>query len=498
MLNDIAFNQDFTCFLVSTTTEHKIYNCDPFGVFHSLQNKDPQNGPTSFLRMLFSTSLIIRVPHEADEKGSRRLEILNLKQNLRICELTFPLKVLDLKLNRKRLVVFTELGQIYIYDLSCIRLLKMLEMQSLAGLQGELSVANVTADLSSDDSSYLVIPLLMVTEHTDLFNEDDGAAASGTTAKDQTSLDQFIQYTPKMKDSAIAKKQKITYKDLQQDSDGWVLVYDTILLKPKLIYKAHDSMLAKIAISNSSDKIATASHKGTLIRVCQLEETTEENTTELKLTLLISLRRGLNSTLIDSLAFSLDLAYLACASEGRSVHLFALGQRAAIEGDDSDAESTHSTDHEHGLQSEAESRGALSSLEDLNENLANLLILKPHEEPAQAKKEKKSYLGSWKTSSKLLSNSYTKLIMKRLPYKNYIEDLVWEKPRRSFAYVKLPAGHLAHVPHRSVEIGFPSSGLMLLASYSLGCLYQYELREPAEGERQQCKLMRQDRFYEEQ
>ena len=35
IINNLTFNQDYSCVSVSTTKYHKIFNCDPFGEFYS-------------------------------------------------------------------------------------------------------------------------------------------------------------------------------------------------------------------------------------------------------------------------------------------------------------------------------------------------------------------------------------------------------------------------------------------------------------------------------
>ena len=93
--------------------------------------------------MLFCTSLIVLVG-AADEPHSspRKLQIMNTKVRLEltlnsqkltfeqrqsmICELLFPSSILAVKLNRKSLVIILE-TEIYIYDISNMRLLHVIE-----------------------------------------------------------------------------------------------------------------------------------------------------------------------------------------------------------------------------------------------------------------------------------------------------------------------------------------------------------------------------------
>jgi autophagy-related protein 18 len=97
--------------------------------------------------MLFSTSLVALVgAGDRPSTSTRRLQIVNTKvyqlafsrlhalwlthnppqRQSNICELTFPTSILAVKLNRRRLVVILE-EQIYIYDISNMKLLNTIE-----------------------------------------------------------------------------------------------------------------------------------------------------------------------------------------------------------------------------------------------------------------------------------------------------------------------------------------------------------------------------------
>lgn len=427
MIHEVSFNQDSTCLLVLAQSGHRIYNCDPFGEFYAASGKE--QAPTAHVRMLFSTSLVIIVPKGAAD-GDRVLKVFNLKQSLKICELSFPLGIADVMLNRKRLIVFLEVGQIYIYDLGMVNLVKVLEAKPFSGAP--------VADLSSDDRSYLVVPLAAIA------NPDEWFAGR--------SVAEFVQFTHKSRHMEL----KVAAK-LQKELPGWVLVYDAVELEPRLVYQAHESAIAKIAVSLRCDAVATALAKGTILRVCRLGEAEGR----LHITHISSLRRGHHPLHVSALRLNSDASMLGCASESHTVHLFNLAAGGEVEEESSD-------------------EAARLSLEDLNENLANLLLLSQPLDPLYFS------LGTLKKGRRLLSNAYTKQLMDRLPYRDYFDNLIWEPPRRSFAYVKLPesAGN--------VEIGFSNTGLVLLASRTSGTFYMYRL--PKGASREECTLVAQSTF----
>lgn len=494
MITDLSLNQDFTCILVSTNYDHKIFNCDPFGEFYVLSTNENDKCATAMVRMLFSTSLMIVVPQGDRFIDGRVLRVFNLKKLMKICELTFPLRIIDVTLNRKRLIVFLEMGQIYIHDLSSIRLIKVLEVKSYVSAD-ENAFPRVVADLSSDDNSYLVLPVLILTELSDLLNADglDPGMPTGENGliRPAALLDPYIEFTHKNRESVLLKKSPITLSDLQTDSKGWVLVYDAINLKPAVIYKAHDSAIANLAISSEGSLVATASVKGTIVRVSHLQKASE-TAQKFQISKITNLRRGHNPASIIALRFNQDLTILGCGSENRTVHLFSL--KASLEGKLKSGPAGSSGDSDEDLSAD-EAHSRLSSLEDLNDNLANLLVLKqPEEDKAEPKEDSGYYYSALRSSVKLLRNPYTKLLMKRLPYGDYLDNLIWEKPRRSFAFVKLPAGNVPRNSHRRVEIGFHSSGQLLLASYDTGMLYTYQIPEDGELKREECKLVLQERL----
>ncbi|KAG2732028.1 hypothetical protein G9P44_004445 [Scheffersomyces stipitis] len=586
-INDLTFNQDYSCISISTSNYHRIFNCEPFGQFYSsshgnikktLSNSIETNTvnanvdnntrnsraslgdntisldgapeetkcPTAYLKMLFSTSLTIIVPQSQNKLGNRLLKIYNLKQNLKICELSFPSNIINIKLNRKRLLVFLEIGHIYIYDLSCVRLIKILEVNSY--LNETVSTANnltdsgqtarvstnmnnsfhqLIGDLSADDNSFLVLPLSAINDQTDLFNHEHSSASPSRKSSqpstpllkpsDSTiianSLDSLIEYTHK-DTHHLHKKGSITLDDLKKDSNGWVIVYDTIELRPRLIFKAHNSSIGKITVSNDNSKIATASVKGTIIRVFSIDSNSFSSD-KLKISQVTNLRRGHNLARINTLSFNADNSILGCGSESNTIHFFRLNEKAEAtspgNSDEGNTEDYEANDHD----SEVEGESSKSS-EDLNENLANLLVSNPAP-PVDAEenhKQSKSYFSfsNLKSTTKLINNQYTKSIIKKLPYKDYFENLIWEPPRRSFAYIKLPEYTPPHhyggqhftsestSPENRVEIGF-SNSLILLASYQTGIFYHYQLPKPVgstrvgspseEEKREECYLINQ-------
>ncbi|KAL7669271.1 hypothetical protein ACOME3_009935 [Neoechinorhynchus agilis] len=98
---------------------------------------------------------------------------------------------------------------------------------------------------------------------------------------------------------------------------GSLQLFDSLIQKSKGLIKAHNSSLVHIAFDHSGLLVATASHKGTLIRVFNVPNCTQ----------LCELRRGLRRVAnINSMAFDKNGEYLAVCSDLRTVHVFKLPQ----------------------------------------------------------------------------------------------------------------------------------------------------------------------------
>jgi len=78
------------------------------------------------------------------------------------------------------------------------------------------------------------------------------------------------------------------------------------------IINAHESYIAFLTLNNEGNILATASDKGTLIRLFNVYN--QEMITEL--------RRGTKNTTINCLAFDINTEFVACTSEVGTVHIF--------------------------------------------------------------------------------------------------------------------------------------------------------------------------------
>ncbi|ONH66393.1 Autophagy-related protein 18 [Cyberlindnera fabianii] len=288
----LSFNQDFSCLCAGSDTSLRIYNVDPFGECFELGEG------ASVAQMLFSTSLVTVVGAGTGKpsQSTRRLRILNTKKKATICELTFPTAVLSVKLNRKRLVVVL-VDQIYVYDISCMKLLHTIETSP-----NELALC----DLSSSDDSILLYPAPgpSVASPFDTLPPLPNASSNATVTSTSSNIT-----TVSSSGTRDAKKGSET---------GTVVLFDALNIAPLNIIKAHKTELAVMALNSTGTLLATASNKGTIIRVF--------NT--LSGTRVAEFRRGSYSAQIHSLTFDTGSNLLAAASETETIHIFKLDTTA--------------------------------------------------------------------------------------------------------------------------------------------------------------------------
>jgi len=227
------------------------------------------DGARGIVEMLFCTSLIALVgAADQPQSSPRKLQIVNTKRQSMICELLFPSSILAVKLNRKTLVIVLE-AEIYIYDISNMRLLHVIETNP--------NPEAIVALSPSSDNSYLAYP---------------SAVPSPTTAN----LTEPPQATP-----------------TQQSGD--VLLFSTRSLTVANVIQAHKSPISFLSINSTGTLLATASDKGTVIRVWSIPGAEK----------LYQFRRGTREARIYSMNFNLVSTLLAVSSAHDTVHIFKLG-----------------------------------------------------------------------------------------------------------------------------------------------------------------------------
>ncbi|MCJ1246500.1 autophagy protein [Trapelia coarctata] len=189
-----------------------------------------------------------------------------------ICDLTFPTTVLAVRLNRKRLVVILE-DLIYLYEISNMKLLYTIETSP--------NPQAICALSSSSDNCYLAYPLPQKTLPSN-FAPPSHAPPSSTHIPPTT---------------------------------GDVLLFDASKLEAVNVVTAHRSPLSHITLNNTGTLLATASDKGTIIRVFSVPKADK----------LYQFRRGALPASIYCMSFNATSSLLCVSSATETVHIFKLG-----------------------------------------------------------------------------------------------------------------------------------------------------------------------------
>ncbi|XP_020713912.1 WD repeat domain phosphoinositide-interacting protein 2 isoform X3 [Ceratitis capitata] len=200
------------------------------------------------------------------QRSPRKLKVCDFKKQSEICNYSYSNTILSVKLNRQRLVVCLE-ESLYIHNIQDMKVVHTIRDTPCNG-------SGLCALSSSSEHCYLAYP---------------GSITSGE-----------------------------------------VQIFDAINLHAKTMIPAHDSPLAAMAFSPSGTEIATASERGTVIRVFSSLDGSK----------LFELRRGLKRCVsIASLSFSTCSGYLVSSSNTETVHIFRLDRTVAEQ-----AESKQSSD----------------------------------------------------------------------------------------------------------------------------------------------------------
>ncbi|XP_059237100.1 WD repeat domain phosphoinositide-interacting protein 1 [Mustela nigripes] len=181
----------------------------------------------------------------------RQMNVYHFKKGTEICNYSYSSNILSIRLNRQRLLVCLE-EAIYIHNIKDMKLLKTI----------------------------LDIP----------------ANPTGLCALSINHSNSYVAYPGSL-------------------TTGEIVLYDGHSLKTVCTIAAHEGTLAAITFNASGSKLASASEKGTVIRVFSVPDGQK----------LYEFRRGMKRYVtISSLVFSMDSQFLCASSNTETVHIFKL------------------------------------------------------------------------------------------------------------------------------------------------------------------------------
>lgn len=323
-----------------------------------------------------------------------------------ICELLFPSSILAVKLNRKTLVIVLEV-EIYIYDISNMRLLHIIETTPNPEATCALS--------PSADNSYLAYP--------------SPVPSPTTQSPSQASTSQAPP---------------------SSHQSGDVLLFSTRTLTVANVIQAHKSPISFLSINSTGTMLATASDKGTVIRVWSIPGAEK----------LYQFRRGTREARIYSINFNVVSSLLAVSSAHDTVHIFKLGPQKAP--------SSSSSKKNDGLSSPPESIDSREGSVGMDGGYE-----------AFADERKRSGVSlSLRRKSLQMTKSLSHSVGGYLP--NTLTEM-WE-PSRDFAFLRLPTSGARCI----VALSGTLPQVMVISSE--GYFYSYNIDLENGGE---CSLMKQ-------
>ncbi|KAL0084624.1 WD repeat domain phosphoinositide-interacting protein 3-like protein [Phycomyces blakesleeanus] len=278
-----GFNQDFGCFAIGLDKGFRVYNCDP--LIEQARNETGDGG-VALVEMLYRTNYLALVGGGRNPRyPPNKVVIWDSIKGKPVVELEYKSEVKNAKLRRERLTVVLA-NKVFVYHFSIHPQL----LHTFETADNEKGLAAVSA---SQNHAVLVIPgqqrghLKII----DLDSLDFSRPLSSTDDPYRSNLGEPAIITS-VAAATITARQTVNVS----------------------LIPAHSGKLSCIALNHDGSKCATASDKGTLIRVFNTATAT----------LLNELRRGMDRAEIFSIAFNQESTRLCVSSDKGTIHVFNL------------------------------------------------------------------------------------------------------------------------------------------------------------------------------
>jgi autophagy-related protein 18 len=303
-----------------------------------------------------------------------------------ICELLFPSSILAVKMNRKTLVIVLE-AEIYIYDISNMRLQHVIETTP--------NPEAIVALSPSADNSYLAYP---------------------------------SPVPPPAPIAAVSPQAAPAQPSSPSAASGDVLLFSTKSLTVSQIIRAHKAPISALALNSTGTLLATASEKGTVIRVWGVPGAEK----------LYQFRRGTREARIYSLNFNVVSTLLAVSSAHDTVHIFKLGSARGANNNNNNnnnSSSSSSNNNNNNTSSSGREDHATSPSGSVDSREGAGALEGGYDAFVDDKKKKSGGMSSsLRRRSLHLTKNITSSVGGYLP--NTLTEM-WE-PSRDFAFLKLP------------------------------------------------------------
>ncbi|KAJ2220085.1 Phosphatidylinositol 3,5-bisphosphate-binding protein [Coemansia sp. RSA 485] len=299
-----AFNQDYGCFAIGTQTGFRIFNSDPY---KEKMRREFKDGGIGIVAMLYRSNYLAfvgggRNPHFPPNK----VMLWDDASSTIIAELEFRSDVLNVQLQRDRIVV--------VLRNKCIICSLEAKPRHLHAFETSNNDRGAMAISGGNDSGILAFPGRQKghIQIVDLHSCVNLAAVQDTAATSPLPVSGGQGFRPRGRGSFSADS--ATSQTSAPHGSG-AAVHPTNIN----IIAAHATAISALAVSPDGSMVASASEKGTLIRIFDT----------MSGRLLHELRRGVDRADIYSIAFSPDNTRLCVSSDKGTVHIFNLDPKQA-------------------------------------------------------------------------------------------------------------------------------------------------------------------------
>jgi autophagy-related protein 18 len=242
-------------------------------------------------------------------------------------------------------------------------------------------------------------------------------------------------------------------------TSGEVLIYDATKMEAVNVIEAHNSPLSCIALNNDGTLLATASEKGTIIRVFSIPDAQK----------LYQFRRGSIPARIFSMSFNSTSTLLSVSSATETVHIFRLGAPNTSRSNSISSGPTNSMSASH-------QRSSSRTSEDISDDFGSMADVSATER----KPLNPTFASMIRRTSQTVGKSFAATVGGYLP--SAVAE-IWE-PSRDFAWVKIPRSpnSASSGPMRTV-VALSNNGPQIMVVTSEGNYYVFnvDLEKGGEG-----------------
>ncbi|KAF9110137.1 WD repeat domain phosphoinositide-interacting protein 3 [Mortierella sp. AM989] len=276
-----SFNQDYGCFSCGLDSGFRIYNCDPL---KEKMRKEFEDGGICIVEMLFRCNYLALVGGGKNPKyPPNKVIIWDDERNRGVIELEFRSEVKSVKLRRDKFVVVL-INKVIVYSFSMTPT-KLHVFETVDNDRGLVALS------SSDKNAILIFPGRQ-SGHIQIVDLNSVTPTTAVSSSTTPSVNPFSVSTNQPKYPMASTKPTANIS----------------------IIPAHTSPLFCLVTNKDGTKCASASDKGTLIRVFDTGSSK----------LLHEFRRGVDRAEIYSIAFNSDSTRICAGSDKGTVHIFNL------------------------------------------------------------------------------------------------------------------------------------------------------------------------------